>query len=154
MVVLIIDIQYYPVNKKHELKEATILPLSNEFYTHFVFLNTCGFDEITVNVQKTMRYINKKLGVIHYKCGMDLLQDFLDHIPCEALLIVNGHVKKTILKSLLPQNRIVDLKIPFYSLTNTRMCNFPSFHTQCSLKNCYKIKNVFLCYFESYKSQS
>ena len=54
--------------------------------------------------------------------------------------ILYGHVKKQLLQSLLPQNHIVDLKVPFYSLTSLRKCTFSSYHTQCSLNNCYKLK--------------
>ena len=144
MAALIIDIQYYPVNGHHELKEATILPLSSNCHSHFVFLNSPRFSELDAKDRKTARFINEELGVIHYNCGVDLLQDFLDYVPPATLLFVNGHVKKKMLKALLTQNRIIDIKIPFYSLCSFRMCDFPYFHTQCSLTNCYKIKSVFI----------
>ena len=145
MAALIIDIQYYPVNGHHELKEATILPLSSNHYNHFVLHNSPRFSELSVKDRKTGRYINEELGVIHYNCGVDLLQDFLDHVPPTSLLFVNGHIKKKILKALIPQNRIIDIKIPFYSLSSFRMCDFPYFHTQCSLRNCYKLQSCLNC---------
>ena len=146
MVALIIDIQYYPVNGQHELKEATILPLSSSnHHSHFVFLNSPQFCELSVKDRKTARFINEELSVIHYNCGVDLLQDFLDHIPRDALLFVNGHVKKKIFKSLLPQYRIIDVKIPFNCLSSSKMCDFPYLHTQCSLRNCYKLKSCLYC---------
>ena len=66
MVALIIDIQYYPVNEKHELKEATILPLTNNSYSHFVFIFSSQITDLTDKDHKTLHYINEKLGVIHH----------------------------------------------------------------------------------------
>jgi hypothetical protein len=149
MVAFIVDIQYYPVNGDQILKEATALSLSNDTFKHYVFCSPVHFNEISAKDRKTARYINEELGVVHFDCGVDILQAFLDNIPREALLIVNGHVKKQLLKSLLPHNRIVDLKVPFYSLTSLRKCTFPSYHTQCSLTNCYKIKTFFKYIFGS-----
>ena len=141
MVALIVDVQYYPVDGKHAIKEATILPLCSNLHSHFVFCNTPRFCELAATDRKISRFINEELGVIHHNFGVDFLQSFLDHIPYEALVLVNGHIKKRILKSLLPNNRIIDLKVPFNSLTSLRKCTFPSYHTQCSLTNCYKIKS-------------
>ena len=93
-------------------------------YKHYVFCSPVRFNEISTKDRKTARYINEELGVVRFDCGVDILQAFLDNIPREAILIVNGHVKKQLLQSLLPQNRIVDLKVPFYSLISLRKCIF------------------------------
>ena len=141
MVALIIDVQYYPINGVQILKEATILSLTHDTHHHFVFHTSTSWNDLRSKDRNTARYICEELGGLHYNCGVDILQDFLDNIPNEALLIMNGHVKKKLLKAILPQNRIVDLKVPFHSLTSTRKCTFPYYHTQCSLTNCYKIKS-------------
>ena len=141
MVALIFDIQYYPVNGTHFIKEASVLSLTSERYQHFVFKHLIPWYDLSAKDRKTARFISEELGCIHYNCGMDVLQDFIDTISRDALIIVNGHVKKKVLRILFPHNRIVDLKIPFYSLTCSKKCSFPYYHTQCSLTNCLKIQS-------------
>ena len=135
------DVQYYSVNNCYVIKEATILSVITNISHHFVFQNTTAWKELSARDRKTARFICEEVGCIHYSCGVDVFQDFLETVPKEAMIIMNGHVKKKILKALLPQNRVVDLKVPFYSLTAVEKCAFPSYHTQCSLTNCFKIKN-------------
>ena len=124
------------------IKEASVVSLTNENYKHFAFKNLISWHDLSDKDRKTARFISEDSGCIHYNCGMDVLQDFFDTISSDALIIVNGYVKKKMLRILFPHNRIVDLKIPFYSLTCSKVCSFPSYHTQCSLTNCLKIKNV------------
>ena len=138
---LIVDIQYYPVNGTQVIKEATVLSLTSDTYRHFVFQNVTDWDALSEKDRKTARYICEELGGIHFNCGVDVLQTFVDGIPKESILIVNGHVKKKMLSSLFPHNRIVDLKVPFFVLSSSKKCSFPSYHTQCSLTNCFKVKN-------------
>ena len=141
MVALIVDIQYYPVNGTHVIKEASVISLTSENYHHFVFKNLTFWHDLSTKDRETARFISEDLGCLHYNCGLDVLQNFIDNISCDALIIVNGHIKKKMLRKIFPHNRIVDIKVPFYSLTCSKKCSFPSYHTQCSLTNCLKIKS-------------
>ena len=51
------------------------------------------FSELSATDRKTARFSNEELVVILHWCGVDFLQSFLDHIPYEALLLVNGHIE-------------------------------------------------------------
>lgn len=145
---MIVDIQYYPLNGLSILKEATVLSMDGSICRHFVFQCNYNLIDANPNDRKTIDYIHEKLGVLHLHCGNDTLVEFQSFTSASTahFLFVNGHVKKTILKSYFPNHRIIDIKIPFRIMPTSfeKKCDFSCFHKLCSLTNVYKIRNFLL----------
>lgn len=138
---VIVDIQYYRIHGTPELKEATVLSFDAKTTQHFVFRSHYLLHELDSTDWKNVNYVCNELGVLHLYCGTDELETFIKTISHAAIIFVNGHEKKNILKRFLPLHRIIDLKTPFRIMNGHKLCDYPYFHKRCSLTNAYKIKN-------------
>ena len=141
MTAFFVDIQFYLIDESYILKEASILSLDGTVSRHFVFYTNHRLDQLRSEDQKTANYIIEKLKVIHLHCGNDSISSFLRFIPSNAILLVNGFLKKKILKEYLPHQRIIDIRIPFRVMRAKERCDFPYYHTQCSFTNVHKLRN-------------
>jgi len=118
---------------------------------HFVFKPSFPLHMLSVKDLKTVNYVHRNLGVVHWSTGEDDVSDFTNSLPAASIILCNGLEKSLLLKSIFPLCQLVNANI---AISNLELTTPPSdtatiigcFHRHklCSLIRVYQLYKYFI----------